>query len=100
MNLFKNIICFSRTHVHSTIFSGHSFATKKKKGSVIVIVIDKLIGLSGTVKTWGQYSCHFYVPYITKINDFIDIPLVVKYQYSMGHMHHLISRVIRYKKKY
>ena len=37
--------------------------------SYSVIVIDKPIGLAGTVLPQHQYLCHIYVPYITKMKD-------------------------------
>ena len=45
------IICFSRIHVFSTIFSGHIFANMYK---LSVIVIDKPIGLGGTAYSPGS----------------------------------------------
>ena len=59
--LFKNI------YTHSTVPCGYRFANMYK---LSVIVIDKPIGLGGTISTCKSiYSCHIYVPYITKIKD-------------------------------
>ena len=70
------VLCylFQNIYVHSTIPCGYRFANMCK---LSVIVIDKPIGLGGTIIVpVSQYSCNIYVPYITKINDLKPIHTV------------------------
>ena len=59
--------------MHYTIFCGHSFANMYK---LSVIVIDKSVGLGGTIYVYEYTSYICAISYITEIEDLKLITLV------------------------